>query len=82
MQNTPQVMEILLFAGLKEKYGKSIHIDLNPPVSVDKIIGILKQKNIWVEGSRIAVNKMFCDENGEVPSDAEVAVIPPVSGGC
>jgi molybdopterin converting factor small subunit len=75
-------MEILLFAGLKEKYGKSIHIDLSLPVSVDNVITILKQKNIWVEGSRIAVNKMFCDENDEVPFGAEVAVIPPVSGGC
>ncbi len=75
-------MEILLFAGLKEKYGKSTHIDLIPPVSVDNVIAILKQKNIWVEGSRVAVNKIFCDENDEVPSGAEVAVIPPVSGGC
>lgn len=74
-------MEILLFAGLKEKYGKSVHIDLNPPVSVENVIEILKQKSIWVEGSRIAVNKQFCDESDEVPPGVEVAVIPPVSGG-
>lgn len=74
-------MEILLFAGLKEKHGKSVLIELNSPTSVKKVIETLKQKNVWMEGSRIAVNKMFCDENDEIPASAEVAVIPPVSGG-
>lgn len=63
------------------RHGDSLSLDLQPPITVKELISELQKKNCWIEGSRIALDQRFAKETDVIESGAEIAVIPPVSGG-
>ena len=79
-------IRVLLFAGVKEAIGQEdLEIDLDDPV----LVGQLRQAMAaaypeaarLLEPSVFAINEAYADDDAEIPPDAEVACIPPVSGG-
>ena len=72
---------VKLFASLRSRFGQEISLDLNPPISVERIAAALREQGSWTQGARIAVNFSFANDKDTVAHGDEVAVIPPVSGG-
>lgn len=78
--------EVLLFASLRDRAGRSsVAVELAPGATVaDLRAALAAQHPAIADGlaaSRIAVSESFAEEDDPVPDGAEVAVIPPVSGG-
>ncbi len=78
------LMEIKIFAGIKEKVGKDV-IDI--PVGDEITVADLKER-IYIdypeldgEVFQVAVNEAFQTDDYTVKSGDVVALIPPVSGG-
>jgi len=79
-------MRVLLFARARELAGaEALEINLPPRATVaDLRVALAKQcERIakLVERSAIAVNNEYAADATPVPAGAEVAVLPPVSGG-
>ena len=79
-------MIIQLFAGARELAEvASIHLDLPDGATVADLRQALllhrPELALLLARSRIAVDREFADDSAVVPDGAEVAVIPPVSGG-
>ncbi len=77
---------VQLFAGARELAGVgSLSFNLPAGSSVaelrEAMAGNLLSLAALVARSRIAVNQEFADDSAIVPEGAEVALIPPVSGG-
>lgn len=72
---------VKLFAGLKAKHGSEVTIPLDAPCSVAQAEESLRERSIWLHGSRIAVNHLIRAEGDTIEPGDEVALIPPVSGG-
>ena len=78
---------VQLFAGAREMVGTaSIEVELPTGATVADLREVLKRDlsphfAALVNRSRIAVNREFADDSAVVPEGAEVALIPPVSGG-
>jgi molybdopterin converting factor subunit 1 len=78
--------KIQLFAVARELAGAAaIELDLPPSATVAdvrrELIARLPQLGQFGRQLRFAVNSEFADDGTPVPSAAEVACIPPVSGG-
>lgn len=78
------LMEIKIFAGIKEKVGKDV-IDI--PMGDEITVADLKER-IYIdypeldgEVFQVAVNEAFQTDDYTVKSGDVVALIPPVSGG-
>ena len=77
---------IHLFAGARELAGMaSVTIAMRDGATVAELRQSLMNRLIalapLLPHSRIAVNQEFADDSAIVPEGAEVALIPPVSGG-
>ena len=77
---------ILLFARLKELAGTStVEIDLDEGARVAdlrrKLGEHVPSAAPLLKHCLFAVNDAYADESQVIPSDAEIACIPPVSGG-
>ncbi|MDE0959955.1 MAG: MoaD/ThiS family protein [Planctomycetota bacterium] len=79
-------IEVLLFASLKDlAQSDRITVDLAADSSVSDLVdAISDQHPILAERlpiTRVAVDDKFCSPEDLIPAGAEVALIPPVSGG-
>lgn len=79
-------ISILLFAGLADVVGQSsIELELPEGATVRDLINRLAEKYPHAEklirNSAIALNQEYAEQEQEIHPNAEVAVIPPVSGG-
>ncbi|GIV01938.1 MAG: hypothetical protein KatS3mg015_0768 [Fimbriimonadales bacterium] len=72
---------VLLFASLRARYGEEVCVELALPATVKDLERTLREKGVWVEGARVAVNQRFASAEDSINLGDEVAVIPPVSGG-
>ncbi len=69
---------VLLFAHLREAHGSTVWVELPTGATVADLRHRLP---FDTSRCRISVNLMFADDADAIPVGAEVAVIPPVSGG-
>lgn len=77
---------VRLFAGARERAGRDrVEVELSEPATVEALRAALVQrvpklapilKNAW-----IAVGDDYARDDATIAPDADVAVIPPVSGG-
>lgn len=79
-------VRILVFAVLRDLLGcAEVVIETNGPVTVGALRTILTQQHPNVAGtlerSVFAVNQQFATNSTVIAEGAEVAIIPPVSGG-
>lgn len=77
---------IKLFAFLQDQLGPTVTVELDSPVTVEKIFSAVAKQGPAIkavlENSRLAVNQEFVSENElEITPTDEIAIIPPVSGG-
>ena len=70
---------VLLFAHHREKYGESI--DIEADATVAGALRALGSLGLDVRSSRLAANNEFLSSEDPLPLGAELALIPPVSGG-
>lgn len=79
-------MKLLLFARARDLLGAdSIAIESPEPATVGELRQRLKERYPTLAGllekSAIAVNDEFAADSMQIPVGAEVALLPPVSGG-
>jgi len=78
------VMTVLLFARIRDQLGTD-RITVADAATVGEVrLGLMKQYPQLagiVEKSVFAVNNEFADDDVAIPHGAEVALLPPVSGG-
>jgi molybdopterin converting factor subunit 1 len=79
-------MNVLLFARARDLIGADcIDVELPEPATVGALRQalMLRYPNLagLVEKSAFAVNDEFAADGMAIPADAEVALLPPVSGG-
>lgn len=77
---------ILLFASLRERAKRSeIEVEIDTPVTVAQLLEDLGRREPTLApllpGCRVAVNQEFVENDETIPLGAEIALIPPVSGG-
>jgi molybdopterin converting factor subunit 1 len=80
------LVHILLFAAAKERLGRDrVSIDLPPDTTVGELRTILAAAHPALTGilaqSRLAVDSEYAADEMVIPATAEIACIPPVSGG-
>ena len=79
-------LTILLFATLKDAAPDG-HLEVEVPEGADvaavwdAAIERAPQLAKWRRHARVAVNQEYADDETRVPANAEIALIPPVSGG-
>jgi molybdopterin converting factor small subunit len=73
------VWRVLLFAHLKENHGEWVEIESEP--TVRGVFDALQRAGIDTRSSRLAANDRFLGQGDAIPPGAELALIPPVSGG-
>ena len=79
-------VQVLLFARARELAGKD-RVDI--PLPLKATVGELRRRLVEeqpalatvVDRSALAVNNEFVDDSAILPPGAEIALIPPVSGG-
>ncbi|WP_411843460.1 MoaD/ThiS family protein [Salinicoccus sp. HZC-1] len=77
-------MNVLLFAGLKEKIGDSrIALPVEDAITAGDLRNLMYTKFPQIEGDvfQIACNESFVKDGHIIELKDEVALIPPVSGG-
>lgn len=77
---------VLLFAGAKALAGKDmIEVDLSLRPTVAEVLAAIARAEPNLQGllpaCRLAVDRCYAAEHDILPADAELALIPPVSGG-
>lgn len=80
------IVRVKLFAIAREKVGKpSINVELPDQATVRQLRSAVAQQypNLAsaVAHSRFAVNSQYAADGAAIPPEAEIALIPPVSGG-
>jgi molybdopterin converting factor subunit 1 len=80
------LVHILLFAAAKERLGRDrVSIDLPPDTTVGELRTILAATHPALTEilaqSRLAVDSEYAADDLVIPPTAEIACIPPVSGG-
>ncbi|WP_261132534.1 molybdopterin converting factor subunit 1 [Bacillus sp. Marseille-Q3570] len=78
------MINVLLFAGLQEKVGKSELSVEKQEVTVDQLIAHIRETEPRLDLSNVmvAVNEEFVNNPGQVIREGDtVALLPPVSGG-
>ncbi|MBA4385333.1 MAG: molybdopterin synthase sulfur carrier subunit [Anaerolinea sp.] len=79
-------IELLLFASMKEKVGKSkIEIEANEPCTVQSLLDTLFLQfpaiDPFAKSILVSINQEFADHAQIIHATDEVAIFPPVSGG-
>jgi molybdopterin converting factor subunit 1 len=79
-------MKVLLFARARDLVGQAtVEIDLPPAATVADLRRALRGRYpvlvSLLEKSALAVDNEFAGDDAPVPPTAEVALLPPVSGG-
>ncbi len=77
-------MRILLFAGLAEACGaRALEVAAPPEISAAELRRAAERACPALAGRvfRVAINGRYADAEERVPPSAEVAFLPPVSGG-
>jgi molybdopterin converting factor subunit 1 len=79
-------IRILFFATLREKAGtKNLELDVPPGATVrtvkDAIIEQFPTLQENIEHCLASVNHEYSEDTTEIPTNAEIAFFPPVSGG-
>jgi molybdopterin converting factor small subunit len=77
-------MQILLFAGLAEAAGqRSLELDAPLPATAQELLDLLRTSfpQLPWDGVRLAADQAFVAADARLCVDAELALIPPVSGG-
>lgn len=69
-------LRVLLFAHLRDRLGPAVDVELPDGATVADL-----RARLPLDGCRVAVNLAFAEDADVIPPAAEVAVIPPVSGG-
>ncbi|MCC9658148.1 MoaD/ThiS family protein [Rhodopirellula halodulae] len=83
----PRKLEVLLFAGACEAAGgvDRVTIDSTDEVTAGELLQHIAEQHPALAGltqrSRLAVNQKYVGHDEPVDSAAEIALIPPVSGG-
>ncbi|MCH8274967.1 MAG: MoaD/ThiS family protein [Armatimonadetes bacterium] len=72
---------VRLFASLRSRFGEETILEVELPAAVGDLEADLRERGIWTEGARIAVNHRFASSGDRVNQGDEIAVVPPVSGG-
>jgi molybdopterin converting factor subunit 1 len=77
---------VRLFAGLREAIGsEEVAVWCEPEVTAADLIELLAEEfpdaADRIRASRVAADREFATADAPLPEDAEVALIPPVSGG-
>lgn len=78
--------QVLVFAGLKERLGRSeVEVELADGATVAHLLETLAVAHPEIAksltGCRVAIDQEFASADDAIPAGAELAVIPPVSGG-
>jgi molybdopterin converting factor subunit 1 len=77
-------MKVLLFARLRDLLGAD-QIAIDDVGSVGELRRQLMQRHpqaaAFIEKCAVAVNDEFADDRAPIPKGADVALLPPVSGG-
>ncbi len=78
--------KVLLFASLKDDVGSpSITLEACGPLTARQLLERLEERHPQLCGRlghvRVAVNQQFQEPEARLPEGAEIALIPPVSGG-
>jgi molybdopterin converting factor subunit 1 len=81
------IISVRLFARAKDLAGAgALTIDLPPEATVGQLKRRLAEEQPKLSGilerSAVAVNEEFADDETVLRAGAEVALLPPVSGGC
>jgi molybdopterin converting factor small subunit len=71
--------KVLLFAHLREKHGESVQVQADP--SVDAVMKSLTEAGLDIRSCRLAADNEFMRPGEPLQEGAELALIPPVSGG-
>jgi molybdopterin synthase catalytic subunit len=77
-------MHILLFAGLAEAAGqRRLELDAPFPTTAQELLERVQLKfpNLPWDGVRLAMDQCYVANDAALRADAELALIPPVSGG-
>lgn len=79
-------LKVMLFAEIRQTFGqREIEIDCQQAATVAALRNQLKllapDAAALIERSAIAINHAFATPDQSIPADAEIALIPPVSGG-
>jgi molybdopterin synthase catalytic subunit len=77
---------VLYFAAARERVGAQREtLEVPEPTRVQEVLRLLAERHAslgpLLPHLRVAVNQEFVDQEAEVPAGAELALIPPVSGG-
>lgn len=85
-QRMSNTVHVKLFAMLREKTGiDELDIALPQDATIqqlwEKLISLYPQLAQYRTFTRVAINQKFATDNAPIPANAEVALIPPVSGG-
>lgn len=76
---------VLLFAAARQVAGDSVEVEVDAPATAaaiaEALIAAQPTLEPLVRHGRLAVDSAYVDPNATIPDDAEVALIPPVSGG-
>ena len=79
-------LKVLLFAELRDRVGcRQLELDGAQISDVASLKKVIQRKfpdvSDLVERSSVAINQSYATKDQGVPEDAEIALIPPVSGG-
>lgn len=76
---------MLLFAGLRDRLGgrEAIEVELPEEATVARLRDELERSHPSLAGAvyRVALDATYAAEQEPVPAGAEIALVPPVSGG-
>ncbi|MBS71813.1 MAG: molybdopterin synthase sulfur carrier subunit [Thermoplasmata archaeon] len=74
--------DILFFGHLAEKFEtKKLQIALYSGTTISQLAERLQIDDMLSTGIKVALNGEICDPDNIIPDAAEVAFLPPVSGG-
>ena len=79
-------IEVLLFASLGERVGSPrVKMDVPDSITVAELLSFMAKDYPALRGRlsqvRVAIDHEFTQPGDAIPPNAEIAVIPPVSGG-
>lgn len=83
--SAPRTLELLLFAGLRARAGRDrLHVEVPASTRAGELLALVERAHPAL-GSlrhvRLAVDQEFVEAETLIPEGAELALIPPVSGG-
>lgn len=79
-------VNVLFFATLRDKAGvRAVGLDIEPGATIGQLKTVLVEKfpnlNGLMEHCLASINHEYRFDESEIPTDAEIAFFPPVSGG-